>query len=1231
MANTRVINTNTQQRAPLSADQLRAMSGSMFNGAENPVAPASEALAKSVSAYNPYPVEIQPIPATGLRGVVETPPIMGTSTLEDLAMATQSPLAGRQRYEPVLNEQGEPLLDDNGEYLTKPITMGQFGEEQQAQLETVPNFGAAIGDGTDPVGIAQSILGIKNATSQNAPASPATNRSELESGRASQDAIRKWADTSAPTLSLVTEDTVSDLFSPQAVVASTDEGYEGVPIGMKVMHDYDIPFELARPLSTVFGIALALANTQTGTFLGEDTSESSIDRNGKRVEDALPEKDIINSVIHNASNALDRLGYNLDPEAVRRLAEAKVKAEIYRGNYKHILNKDNHWILATSSEMKKQARDLAYLTAALSGDERRKFPSKVPQISGANFLKPGSQTTRNSLRFPGAKATVAETVKDILGSIAEQFDKLANMSTTKQLKDIESKLDDQANPKFSTSIFAKRHKMSEQFYKELKDSVNPKEGESLDSPSFKDRQEKHATEEMQARLAKLKYDIQNANDIKGLAYTGYMHSTANQRFFRTNAGTDILASKNGTREMLNFGLKSVVKPSNAFDPQEISRIKSKAKSVFSKKGFERQQELLNMKPEDRAMLGIMESAVVNFYTFSGDPSVQDKRVAKYAELDLINMYTPEIGMHLAGLGREYIAWVTDAPNIDTKNIESMLGGMPRGEAQGNQNLWFDMANLYNSYKDPTKKNTFTKLTALNYDDGNQNGVMLQSLYAGKPEIAVRLGSYNPNLADMRGFALNKIGDHLNDFLGDADERIDAWKKFFLDANKLSSLASDLFKVPLMQYAYGKHGSMFTEHLYNFLKDSDAYSPLAYDSLIKTGVYTDLASAADDLSKALEATLNEVIDPKFTTMLKNIGRMFAIMNTVPTIKGTATDDWIFSPVDVGFIPDQGRDEITEEVDEAGNPFIAKKLGIKTTSYMTPEGIVESPTTTRRFNANATKGIQKFYDKTTNKYTTFDNPLGSALSRLLGVMPIQSTDGDLLKLMMLAVNADQKIPLPVATVHDSLITTMDTMHLYRNAYNNIAIPQAVPEIKKFASRLKDAYDKARSDLFKSIQDERYIGIGTNGDFPSLGDLFNELNTKINSDQYKEVFLRRNKGKDTKWNEYVTKSKEVLNEARKAGWKPDQPNLAVNSNQFKELFNLSESLMKVGGADNKFKSWVNNFASEVENGFRRFNLNPEVRKHGIAQMTQAGGSGKRAVEPAPYVRPKIKVDLEKEIFER
>ena len=187
--NIRAPNVNAAVRAPLSADQLRAMSGDMFGAKPSVEIPGAEAVEQGIQQYNPYAVNVPRMPDTGLRGVVETPPITPTSSAEDLAQATQSPYAGRTRYEPVLDEFGQPQVDESGQYLTQPIPMERFGQQQEEELSTVPNFGAAVGDGTDTVGIAQSILGIKTDVSKGAPAAPATARSLMESGRATPGAL----------------------------------------------------------------------------------------------------------------------------------------------------------------------------------------------------------------------------------------------------------------------------------------------------------------------------------------------------------------------------------------------------------------------------------------------------------------------------------------------------------------------------------------------------------------------------------------------------------------------------------------------------------------------------------------------------------------------------------------------------------------------------------------------------------------------------------------------------------------------------------------------------------------------------------------------------------------------------------------------------------------------------------------------------------------------------------
>lgn len=1190
--------SNTSIQAPiggkLSVQDLMNQAVDRYGMQSTPVIPGSEAAAKGVSTYNPEPVVPPLQPAPGLRGVVETNRISAESTPVDLAQATQSQFANRPRFEPIMDAQGQPQINpDTGEVLTQVIPMERFGEEQAAQLETVPNMEPALFM-DNPVDMAEAIMNSNNTAGVNS------------------DTIKRWADKSATTLQTVANNTEADLFSPMdAVIGSAKEGYEGVPVGIQIQHEFDIPQEYIKPISAIFGIAHVLATSETSQFKENPntgyTKEDNVvyDQLEKVIDDATPEVNLINATIAAASNALERTGIDLPPEAVRQLAEAKVKAEIYQGRHRLMTDKDGKWVLASTPRLKDTARELAYVAESLAGDMKRSLPSKVPQLSGSNFLKPGSQTSKNSLPIPGMKTSVAEAVKDIFGSIPEQFNAKATLSIRAQLDHIENNLVQDNGVFYSTSSLAKRHKLDQETFKKLRERVQPPSGFNPQDPDavnkFEQSKTDHAVKQMQAKLAALKSDLNAATSIKGSVYTSYIHSSANQRFFRNNAGTDIMSSKSGIREMLNFGIQGVVTPDALLNQDKINGLKEIANSVFSKTGSARSDALTKLTTMQRSALGLMEMAVINYYSFSADPTVQIGNIKKFSELELINMYTPQIAQTLASLGQQYNEFLSGKITGDSDFVVNKLARMPRGEAQGFQNLWDDMFNLVTKASGNGTKNTPTHLTALNYDDGNQNGIFIQALYAGLSDVSTRLGTYNPNLADMRGHALNIIGDHLERLLPDSPERADAWKSFFETAYKKlpEKLASDLFKMPMMQNSYGKDASMFFEHVREFLEDTQDYSSFYADTL--SAVYgNDINAAASDLSNAMEATLRQAINPKFVETLKRVGRMFAVMDTVPTIIGTAGDSLIFSSTDCGFVPDYSKDVTRSLINDEGTEFIEKEPGVKSTTYMTPEGPVEAPFARRKLNPNASKGTQTFFNKKKQTFTQFENATGSALARQMGVMPIQSTDGDLIKLMMLDVNSKQEIPRSVATVHDALITTPDSMHIYRNSYNNVAIPQAVGEIVKFADKLAVAYDKAKKDMFDKTADEYAIGIGENGDYPSLGAIFDEMSKKINSAEYKEVFMRRSHNSEASWLGFVQKTEKTLAQAKAAGWMPNNRNLAVKPGQFRALFNIAEEVTGMGGANNKFKQWQRNFGNEVKEGFKELQRN--AGKKGIAQMTHA-----------------------------
>jgi len=1200
------VNVNTQGRAPLSAEQLQAFSNQAFGTGAAPQVeiPGTEAVKQAMDVYNPQPIPVVPLPAGGIAGPVNIDRLSAQSTPEDLAQATQSSLAGRERLSQVEDEQGMPEFNpETGEYITQPVTMEDYSKQQEADLSTRPNMAPALMT-EDPVEAGRAILRARAEVSQ-AESMPAGTSQFMNMD---DELIKRWADSAAPALGMVSDATAADLFSPDSVIRSTAEGYYGVPAGLEILNTNNIPLEYARPISTVLGIAHARATEQSRLFKNgiktdsfDDVAEVR-DHNGNLM-DAQPKTNLVNSTIASMHNALSNLGMEIPAEAVRQLAEAKVEAEIAQQRHVPMLDKNNNWVYGSSKELKDLAAELSYMSAALAGDERRSLPSKVPQIAGSNFIKPGSQGTKNSLPMEGAKQTVAETVKDMFGSIGEIFLPKTMLSTSMQLEDIKRNIVDGPEGFYSTSPFAKRHKVSLSDYNKLKQRVKPPSDYDINNPvsraKFVELQNQHAKSVITNAIHYMEYDLENAQKIKGVVYTGYSHSMANQRFFRNNAGTDILASKNATREMLNFGIQGLTYANHFFDPVKIKNLQDKAMGIFSKSGKARNKALMALTPSERTALGLMECAVVNYYSFSGDPSVQNKDIKKQPEIQLIRMYNSDIGKHLGMLGKEYNDWLAGKVS-EGSNIVSLLANMPRGEAQAYQNLWDDFSQLGMAAMDPAMANRHIKLSALNYDDGNQNGIFIQSLYASKPTVAIRLGSYNPNLSDMRGYALNIIGDNLSNLIPDNKARLDGWKTFFSEALN-EKLASDLFKAPLMQNSYGKDSGMFFDHVLSFLEDSQEYNAIFAENVLPN--YNSSTEAAQDLANALDTTLRKVIDPSFTRMLKKVGRMFAVINSIPILKGITGDDTVYSSVDLGFIPDQFRDVEGTGMTPEGQAYTTVDKGVQTNTYLAPEGIVEVQAARRMYNASAAKPNQSFWNKAKNKFDLFENALGSALSRLLGVMPIQSTDADLLKLMMLDLNADRKIPLPVATVHDSLITTMDTMHLYRNTYNNVAIPQAIPEIKKFAKQLENAYIKAKDEVFRRTAGASDVGIGTKGDFPALGAFFDDLNKKTNhSPEYETYIKNRSKDPIKSWEDLKAKNNQLLDKAKKAGWIDGIPNLTVSGSQFRDLFNMIESYQQLGGAENMFKIFANEFEGKVDQGFKALRTNNNVIKYGIAQMTHA-----------------------------
>jgi len=1160
----------------------------------------------------------------GMAGVHVQPDVTDNSSLVG---ATGNPYLLNRPYEPVLDEQGNVARDESGNPLSREVPLDDYQKEQQRQLSGLRDFSNANLDefGDSAADTARSLFEKSN---------------EAGFTNLSPEKIEQKSITAATPLEYATQSIRNELFSNNSesvkvpkINPDTGELYNtGIAAGTEILQDAGLEGEsLSNALKIVPSyIALSFARAVTQM----SSPSTGINPDGSNVEnnDEANEINIINATAAAFDTALANRGLNLPDGTSYKLAQAAFAGKYGNGHLLEYQNKDGMPMFAPSKALKDQSKALEDLAAAVTGSERRHMASRVPL---GEFINQGNQITKNSKMAPGTKHNGAFYAKNILGRIAEMFNPKSVNSLMKQLEDVTAKFDDESG--FSKSIFADRHKMGETAFNSLKNAVGKDEdynaNDSNKQLQYEAKQDEHAREEMQNRLARLKYDLGLAQkDLGHLLYTSYAHATANHRFDRRNPDTDIISSKSAIREMLNFGVKSIIQVSDLFDTKEIDNLKALANRVFNKTkpGVEQHQALMALTPYQRSALGLMEMAVNNYYNYTAPEGIKTK-VAGKAPADNIMAYTPEIGAYLANIGKMYNEWLED-PTKASPEIVNLLAGMERGEASANQNLWDDMFQAQKSFIDPAKKRMPIQVTAMNFDDGNQNGIFIQSLFAGNPNTALRLSTYDPSLGNMRDYTYATMLDQMDDILSDRPEVMTAWKNFFEAVRKESnSVVSDLIKKPLMENSYSKDAGMFFENMYEFLNNGK-YNRLAMKHLEKTGVYkndvkngTVLIQAARDLNLGLEGALRKVVDSTYTKNLARYGRMFAMLDTVPTHKGVGGDDMQYSTVEMGFTRDEAKDRIQPSSSGQSQEMMP---GYKETIYSVGGNNLAVREGRRGLTPSATAGVQSYYNAVENKHESYNNPYGSRLARQIGVLSVQSTDADLLKLMLNYVNKDLKIPMPIMTVHDALITSPESLHIYRNAYNNIAIPQAIPEIKQFGKRIDEAYENAKNNVFNNILAGRqFIDIGSTGRYKVLGGYFNDLQDKLNSDSYKKIFDKRtSKSKANQgWEKYVANTKQVLKEAKLLGWEPNSKYLAVNRNAFKALFTLAENNEKMGGAENIRKTFVSGFSAGVDRAYKAMIDNKFIKKHGIAQMTTTGAGGSAIRNFVEWVKPEPKVESE------
>jgi hypothetical protein len=267
-----------------------------------------------------------------------------------------------------------------------------------------------------------------------------------------------------------------------------------------------------------------------------------------------------------------------------------------------------------------------------------------------------------------------------------------------------------------------------------------------------------------------------------------------------------------------------------------------------------------------------------------------------------------------------------------------------------------------------------------------------------------------------------------------------------------------------------------------------------------------------------------------------------------------------------------------------------------------------------------------------------------------MPFQSIDGDLVKLTTLNVNKNRDIPMPVLWVHDSIISSPLSGLLYRNTYNNISIPAAIPQIAKFGSKLQQVVNEAEATTIDGVMARgKPVSIGSQGDYPAMGAYFDEQYDRVQDNgSYKDIFLKRNNNNVTKWIEYQTRTNVMLKEAKEAGWKkpgsiPDtdsmngeyiRAHLAVTPAQFKKLASLSKEMLQLDGKQNKLKRFVDGFAGRVNKTAATLMTAAKENGNGIGQMTygatgEMGDISKSIPNKPTEMQVRKPVNLEADVF--
>lgn len=1227
--------------------------------------------------------EMQPNPEVE-RGI---PVLESSSTIEteqDIADASGAPYAPMARSEVILDETGQPVLDEMGQKQYRVIENEDYNS--QLALEQQSHF--SIKEGVQQMAAGDQFGGMRTALEGQYEAAQTgwglNSRDEfkLENKHATLD---QFIQSEGSTLEAIQANARDSLFGGEDGTRSKaliEDGEGKFPVGWKVLADSGLEAtpENREILNTLAGLSFMQALTQAGVHRTQgqqsEVKDSSL---GSQEVGKDYQSNMINATAHALKKGLDGMSMKLSDNAADLMAKAIVLHNEKAGYLIASPSENGRVVLDASPTIKQRAMRMQRLSEAITGDLKRSGASDVPTVSGTTFTRGRTGTTKGAVTGEDVVTKTADLVKGIHGAIAQVF-------RAKDVKRKKYELEQCMKPEFavyiddqfaySTHPFAVRNNIHQGAYKaafhKVKRPLDFDAKNPVDVRAYEAKQKAGALKAMGEILALIEFDGRNVEKTTGIKYSHWIHSTSNQRFYPNSYNTDYMGSKNIIRDVMALADQDTVRAQDLFNPQAIAIMKRRASYLMSGHGLAVHKKLTTeATPNELGAIGAMRNAVMYYYTALNPGEV--KNIAKYSPLQVIQMYTPEIGARLADLGMKYNAFMADTENTEPDHeMMSLWVATEKGEALGTINLWDDFFKAKTMAGNPRDAGRSFALTHHAFSDGNQNGIFLQALFYGLKDenqsfdAGLRLSKFNPSMLDMRMFGMESMINQLQETLADSPEKWDAWDSFFKEAFRRhgkEKVAKDFFKVPLMQNAYGKDAAMFKDFLMDLMEVNDDYSSLAEQFLTGNGVYETMADAGLDLGGAVEATLRAAMDGYSNRMMKGIGRMGAVTNNPFKIPGISEDTIVIVPV--------GSQPVNRSVVGAGQLSEAtlpdgRKVILKTPKYLSdtlinPDTgeVTELPTYRVGPNPNDTRGTQYFWSRKKQQYDEFGNALGTMMSRQFAVLMIQALDGDLVKYTTLEANKDRVLgtgpkrnPWPVLFVHDSIIGTAGSSLIYDNVYNNVAIPAAIPKIAEMGKRIQNALHLMMSKEKAKVKErDEPVGIGAQGDYPSLGAVFDEIYERtiekgqpedyqgpVMPNDYKGFYLsvvraadKRKKAKQKSltpdkayhaakeqesrtfaptpegaWEKKKTQMQSFLKEAESLGWiyPGDMPEkarelLTIPPENFARLMDLAAEYL---GMDD-MKAWTDDHARRVNIAWDVLKRN--TREHGIGQMTAGGGT--------------------------